>query len=83
MKERTAVCEEVIGTLGIKSCGILTHGAGAPYAPTFALWVSHRMIGSIHLLAPWVGGAFGASVLKVFFFLFQADSRSFSWLPMA
>ena len=83
LKEWAAVCEEVMDTLAIKSCGILAHSAGAPYALAFALRVSHRITGSIHLLAPWVGGGIDAGWLRLYFFSFQADMLSFSWLQMA
>jgi len=83
LKEWAAVCEEVMDTLGIKSCGILAHSAGAPYALAFALRVSHRIIGSIHLLAPWVGGGIDAGALNVVSFSFQANISPFSWLQMA
>lgn len=60
LKEWAAVCEEVIDYLGIRECGILAHSAGAPYALAFALRLPLRVVGSIHLLAPWVGGGIDA-----------------------
>ncbi|KAG8817601.1 hypothetical protein FRC17_011160 [Serendipita sp. 399] len=64
LKEWAAVCEEVIDTLGIKTCGLFAHSAGAPYALAFALRASHRINGSIHLLAPWVGGGIDVAGYK-------------------
>ncbi|KAG8866121.1 hypothetical protein FS842_008180 [Serendipita sp. 407] len=64
LKEWAGVCEEVIDTLGIKTCGVFAHSAGAPYALAFALRASHRINGSIHLLAPWVGGGIDAAGYK-------------------
>lgn len=65
LKEWAAVCEEVIDTLGIRTCGVLAHSAGAPYALAFALRVHQRVTGSIHLLAPWVGGGIDVGVYHV------------------
>lgn len=64
LKEWAAVCEEVLDTLGIRECGILAHSAGAPYALAFALRLPLRIVGSIHLLAPWVGGGIDAAGYK-------------------
>ncbi|PVG03300.1 hypothetical protein CPB86DRAFT_749534 [Serendipita vermifera] len=64
LKEWAAVCEEVLDTLQIKRCGILAHSAGAPYALAFALRMNQRVMGSIHLLAPWVGGGIDAAGYK-------------------
>jgi pimeloyl-ACP methyl ester carboxylesterase len=81
LKEWAAVCEEVIDTLGIKDVGVLAHSAGAPYALAFALRMNHRITGSIHLLAPWVGGGIDAG--ESFFFVtfrdYEADTFQ-SWL---
>jgi hypothetical protein len=65
LKEWAAVCEEVLDTLGIRTCGVLAHSAGAPYALAFALRVSQRITGSIHLLAPWVGGGIDAGTYRI------------------
>lgn len=64
LKEWAAVCEEVLDTLGVSKCGILAHSAGAPYALAFALRAGPRLVGSIHLLAPWVGGGIDAAGYK-------------------
>lgn len=49
-----SVMEEVLGQLGIEQCALLAHSAGAPYAMAAALRFPERVVGSIHLLAPWV-----------------------------
>ncbi|CAO1629886.1 unnamed protein product [Parajaminaea phylloscopi] len=52
--EWVTVVEEVAEILDIASFSVLAHSAGAPYAMAMALLNSHRVVGPIHLLAPWV-----------------------------
>ncbi|KAF9513448.1 hypothetical protein BS47DRAFT_968739 [Hydnum rufescens UP504] len=54
MLEWASVVEEVADQLGLQKFGIIAHSAGAPYALASALRMGDRIIGSIHLLAPWV-----------------------------
>lgn len=90
VKEWAAVCEEVMDSLGIRECGILAHSAGAPYALAFALRLPLRIIGSIHLLAPWVGGGIDAGtaffhsfqdVRRLILFFVQLDTSGSSTCP--
>jgi pimeloyl-ACP methyl ester carboxylesterase len=39
----------------IKRFSVLAHSAGCPYALAAANRMKERVIGKIHLLAPWVG----------------------------
>ncbi|WWC60975.1 uncharacterized protein I303_103552 [Kwoniella dejecticola CBS 10117] len=48
------IVERVLGELGIKEFQILAHSAGSPYALATALKMPERIIGKVHLLAPWV-----------------------------
>lgn len=43
------------GHLHIERWHVLAHSAGAPYALACALRTPTRVLGSVHLLAPWVG----------------------------
>ncbi|KAH8927916.1 alpha/beta-hydrolase [Atractiella rhizophila] len=53
--EWASVIEEVVDQLDIGRFSILAHSAGAPYALACSLRMDARIVGSIHLLAPWVG----------------------------
>jgi hypothetical protein len=46
--------KEIMDRLRIDKFGILAHSAGVPYALATALKLKDRVIGTIHLLAPWV-----------------------------
>jgi hypothetical protein len=46
--------KEVMDRLNIDKFGILAHSAGVPYALATALKLKERVVGTIHLLAPWV-----------------------------
>jgi hypothetical protein len=48
------VVKEVLDRLEIHTFGILAHSAGASYALATALKLKERVVGTIHLLAPWV-----------------------------
>lgn len=50
----SSVVGEVLDQLGIEQFALLAHSAGAPYAMATALRFSERVVGPIHLLAPWV-----------------------------
>lgn len=52
--EWARVVEYVADELGIPSFGLLAHSAGAPYALATALRLGSRIVGTIHLLSPWV-----------------------------
>ncbi|CDZ98558.1 hypothetical protein [Phaffia rhodozyma] len=53
--EWAKVIEEVTDELGIDKFGILAHSAGSPYAMAVAATFPDRLVGSVNLLAPWVG----------------------------
>lgn len=53
--EWARVVEHVLTELGIDKFGILAHSAGAVYGAAVALRLRDRVIGSLQLLAPWVG----------------------------
>ncbi|KAG8685132.1 hypothetical protein FRC11_011084, partial [Ceratobasidium sp. 423] len=55
--EWAGVVEEVADTLGLGRYSVLAHSAGAPYALAGCLKVGERVMGSVHLLAPWVSMA--------------------------
>lgn len=55
--EWSYVVEEVLDQLGIGRFSILAHSAGTPYALASSIRLQHRVRGTIHLLAPWVGSA--------------------------
>ncbi|CAE6378591.1 unnamed protein product [Rhizoctonia solani] len=55
--EWAGVVEEVADTLGLKRYSVLAHSAGAPYALAGSLKAGERVMGSVHLLAPWVSMA--------------------------
>jgi len=48
------VVKEIMDRLSIEKFGILAHSAGVPYALATALKLKQRVVGTIHLLAPWV-----------------------------
>jgi hypothetical protein len=48
------VVKEIMDRLKIDKFGILAHSAGVPYALATALKLKERIVGTIHLLAPWV-----------------------------
>lgn len=48
------IVEHVADELGIEQFGLLAHSAGAPYALATALRLGPRIVGTIHLLSPWV-----------------------------
>lgn len=52
--EWASVVEEVVDLLEISTFSLLAHSAGAPYAMAMALLNPGRVLGPIHLLAPWV-----------------------------
>lgn len=52
--EWSNVISEVTDQLGIRRFSVLAHSAGAPYAMATSLMHSDRLIGPVHLLAPWV-----------------------------
>ena len=51
----------LVDHLGIERWHVLAHSAGAPYALATALYAPTRVLGSIHVLAPWVGAGVGPS----------------------
>ncbi|KAF8711766.1 Hydrolase, partial [Rhizoctonia solani] len=55
--EWAGVVEEVADTLGLGRYSVLAHSAGAPYALAGSLKAGERVMGSVHLLAPWVSMA--------------------------
>lgn len=52
--EWSTVVGEVAGHLGINKFSLLAHSAGAPYAMASCLTHQDRIVGPVHLLAPWV-----------------------------
>lgn len=52
--EWSLVVEEVLEQLGIKRFSVLAHSAGTPYAFACSLRFSQSIVGSLHLLAPWI-----------------------------
>lgn len=52
--EWSGVIAKVADALAIPRFAILAHSAGAPYAMATALLHGHRIVGPVHLLAPWV-----------------------------
>jgi pimeloyl-ACP methyl ester carboxylesterase len=50
-----SVLTGVMDAMGIKKFGVLAHSAGAPYALATATCFPERILGSVHLLAPWTG----------------------------
>jgi len=48
------VVKEIMDRLEVDKFGILAHSAGVPYALATALKLKERVVGTIHLLAPWV-----------------------------
>lgn len=53
--EWASVVEEVAEQMGLERYALLAHSAGGPYALATALREPRRVVGAIHLLAPWVG----------------------------
>ena len=49
------VVEQVADLLGIDRFSVLAHSAGAPFAAALALLFPDRILGPVHLLAPWTG----------------------------
>lgn len=49
------IVEQVADLLGIDRFSVLAHSAGAPFAAAVALLLPHRILGPLHLLAPWTG----------------------------
>ncbi|PWN34914.1 alpha/beta-hydrolase [Meira miltonrushii] len=52
--EWSNVVAEVTDRLAIRKFSVLAHSAGAPYAMATTLMHSERLVGPVHLLAPWV-----------------------------
>ncbi|MCO5589813.1 hypothetical protein L7F22_043782 [Adiantum nelumboides] len=52
--EWSNVVAEVTDRLAIRRFSVLAHSAGAPYAMATTLMHSDRLVGPVHLLAPWV-----------------------------
>lgn len=52
--EWSNVVAEVTDRLAIRKFSLLAHSAGAPYAMATTLMHSERLVGPVHLLAPWV-----------------------------
>ncbi|CAD6584996.1 MAG: hypothetical protein CYPHOPRED_002946 [Cyphobasidiales sp. Tagirdzhanova-0007] len=52
--EWATVVEEALDQLRIQRFSILAHSAGCPYALATSLRLDSRVLGSIHLLAPWI-----------------------------
>lgn len=50
-----SVVEEVADQLGLGKFSILAHSAGTPFAMATCLRLGERVVGSVNLLAPWVG----------------------------
>jgi hypothetical protein len=55
LREWAAIVERVMDEMKIKRFSVLAHSAGCPYALAAANRMKERVIGKIHLLAPWVG----------------------------
>jgi hypothetical protein len=55
LREWAAIVERVVDEMQIKRFSVLAHSAGCPYALAAANRMKERVIGKIHLLAPWVG----------------------------
>lgn len=49
-----SVVTDVADQMGIRTFALLAHSAGAPFAMATALACPERVVGPIHLLAPWV-----------------------------
>jgi len=49
------VVEEVADRLNLHRFSVLAHSAGSPYAMATSLLLGERVLGSVNLLAPWVG----------------------------
>lgn len=68
LREWAAIVERVVDEMKIKQFSVLAHSAGCPYALAAANRMKERVVGRIHLLAPWVGTDVDNSE---FFFLLQ------------
>jgi hypothetical protein len=55
LREWAAIVERVVDEMKVKQFSVLAHSAGCPYALAAANRMKERIIGRIHLLAPWVG----------------------------
>ena len=55
LREWAAIVERVVDEMKIKQFSVLAHSAGCPYALAAATRMKERVVGKIHLLAPWVG----------------------------
>lgn len=55
LREWAAIVERVVDEMKIKQFSVLAHSAGCPYALAAANRMKERVVGKIHLLAPWVG----------------------------
>lgn len=54
LREWAAIVERVLDEIGVKEFGVMAHSAGAPYALAVAQRMESRVLGRVHLLAPWV-----------------------------
>ena len=55
LREWAAIVERVVDEMKIKQFSVLARSAGCPYALAAATRMKERVVGKIHLLAPWVG----------------------------
>lgn len=55
MLEWADVVSESMDLLGIGRFAVMAHSAGVPYALAMARKFPERILGTMHLLAPWVG----------------------------
>ena len=55
LREWAAIVERVVDEMKLKQFSVLAHSAGCPYALAAANRMKKRVVGRIHLLAPWVG----------------------------
>jgi pimeloyl-ACP methyl ester carboxylesterase len=55
LREWAAIVERVVDEMKIRQFSVLAHSAGCPYALAAANRMKERVVGKIHLLAPWVG----------------------------
>jgi pimeloyl-ACP methyl ester carboxylesterase len=55
LREWAAIVERVVDEMKIKQFSVLAHSAGCHYALADATRMKERVVGKIHLLAPWVG----------------------------
>lgn len=52
--EWATIVQEAADQLELRTFSLLAHSAGAPYALAVALAMPDRVVGAIHLLAPWL-----------------------------